>query len=144
MGYNTTTGSTGSRATQSRRNGALSANILTGQSLTTTNYGISLLNGGTLSSNYLSSSFVNGYGTALYGDDTTAIISCTYRNNPSYCIIRVNTSSITNSTVEFICNTADTPKLGKFRRIDNKVYTLLHNSRYAQIVQVKRIGSLNF
>lgn len=143
IGYNTTTGTSAGSATNARRNGALSANILTGKSITTTNYGISILSG-TLSSNNISSTFVSGYSDSLYGDDNVAIVRCTYRNDSAYCIIRVNTSNPETSTVEFLCNVADAAKLGTFRRINNKVYTLLHNSRYAQIVQVNRIGSLVF
>ena len=142
-GYNTTTGATGDSATNSKRNGALSANTLTEKSVTTSNYGISLLRG-TLSDNRLSSSFVSGYSRSIYGDDSVAIAQCTYRNNQAYCIFRINSSSVSNSTVEFLCNVADVAKLGTFKRINDKVYTLLHNSRYAQIVQVKRIGSLTF
>lgn len=143
MGYNTTTGTFGSSATNARRNGALSANTLTGNTVTTTNYGISLLNGGTLDDN-ISSSFVSGYREAIYGDDSVAIVQCMYRNNLSYCIIRINESNAANSTVEYLCNVNDVAKIGTFKRINDKVYTLLHNSKYAQIVQVNRIGSLIF
>lgn len=145
ISYNTTADIENATVIYSKQNGPLGANLLTINSLTTSTYGLSIIAGESINSRYVISSFVSGYGKALYGDSNTAIVPCSYRSNVSYCIIRVNTRIPGRSTVELLCNTADIDvKLGTFKRIDNKVYTLLHNSRYAQIVQVNRIGSLTF
>ena len=127
--------------TYSQRNGAPSFIYLT-ESTIVYNSGIYNFSG-TISSP-ISSSIVSGYGNSVYSTTDTCIAKATYRNEQYWCIFRINGNSLSNGTVEAVTPVADAPSLGAFRVVDGKVYTLLYTNRYAQIVEVKRFGTLTF